>query len=241
MMQLDNKYKAGMRVKARFKIGLHQQAISLLLQLKEFFGGIGSIYKDDTNKMAHYEIASINDLTTIIIPHFLNYPLLTQKAADFILFKRIVDIMSNKGHLSIKGLVEIINIKASMNLGLPENLKKFKFTQVERPTILTYNIPDTNWVAGFVTGEGNFDVSIKESKNKIGYQVFLRFRISQHERDLKLMELLIKYLGAGQIEKDSRNPVVSITIVKLSEITQRIIPLFEKNNILGTKQLDFLD
>ena len=46
--------------------------------------------------------------------------LLTQKGADFILFKEVVKLMNNKAHLSIQGLNQIINIKASMNLGLSD-------------------------------------------------------------------------------------------------------------------------
>jgi hypothetical protein len=43
--------------------------------------------------------------------------LLTQKAADFILFTRVVELMNTKDHLIFEGLKNIINIKASMNLG----------------------------------------------------------------------------------------------------------------------------
>jgi hypothetical protein len=54
--------------------------------------------------------------------------------------------MSNNGHLTLEGLHKIINIKATMNLGISDNLKSefFDYTQVERPTILTNNIPDPN-------------------------------------------------------------------------------------------------
>jgi LAGLIDADG endonuclease len=131
-----------------------------------------------------------------------------------------------------------------MNLGLSDILKsKFNnFTPVKIPLVLTYKIPDPNWVAGFVTGEGNFDVMIHKSKtHKIGHQVQLRFRITQHERDKKLMEHLIKYLGSGKIEKDPRNPVVSLIIVKFSDINKIIIPFFEQNPLLGIKQFDYLD
>jgi hypothetical protein len=68
--------------------------------------------------------------------------------------------MSNNGPLSMGGLHQIINIKASMNLGLSDIVKSefSKVTPVERPLILTNNIPDSNWIAGFVTGEDTFDV-----------------------------------------------------------------------------------
>ena len=127
-------------------------------------------------------------------PHLEKYPLLTQKAADFILFKETVELMNTKAHLYIEGLNQIVNIKASMNLGLSDFLKsEFNdFIPVERQVINAENIPNPNWVAGFVTGEGNFDVRIAQQlTNKIGHRIQLRFRISQHERDRKLMEYLI--------------------------------------------------
>jgi hypothetical protein len=172
----------------------------------------------------------------------MEYPLLTQKAADFLLFKKIVELMNNKAHISIEGLLKIINIKASMNLGISDIVKTeiLNITPVERPLILTDKIPNPNWVAGFVSGNGNFDVRvINSSKNKTGYQIYLRFRVSQHEKDIKLMELLIKYFGSGTIEKNSK--IVNLTISKFSEITNIIIPFFELNPLLGVKQLDYLD
>jgi hypothetical protein len=50
------------------------------------------------------------------------------------------------------------------------------------------------------------------------------------------MELLIKYLGAGNIYINSKNKVVSLTIYKFSEIISLIIPFCaeqEKNSLFG--------
>ena len=106
----------GWRVQAKFQIGLHLRDLSIILQVQEFFGGIGSIGK--SGDMVFYSVSSVKDLTNTIIPHFLKYTLLTQKAADFLLFKTIVSLINNKVHLTIEGLNQIINIKASMNWGL---------------------------------------------------------------------------------------------------------------------------
>lgn len=82
----------------------------------------------------------------------------------FISVLRIVEIISNKNHLSIEGLQKIINIKAAINPkgGLSNELKSnfFNVNIVDRPRILTKNIVDNNWIAGFVSGEGNFDINI---------------------------------------------------------------------------------
>jgi hypothetical protein len=55
------------------------------------------------------------------------------------------------------------------------------------------------------------------------------------------MELLIKYLGSGKIYKDPKLPKLELKIVKFSNITKIIIPFFERNPLLGVKQLDYLD
>jgi hypothetical protein len=55
------------------------------------------------------------------------------------------------------------------------------------------------------------------------------------------LELLVKYLGTGKIEKQTNKKIVNLTIVKFSDITNIIIPLFEKYPLNGVKQLDFLD
>jgi hypothetical protein len=56
--------------------------------------------------------------------------------------------MDEKDHLSINGLQQIINIKASMNNGITDKLKyEFslsKFIPVAKPLIVTNNIPDPN-------------------------------------------------------------------------------------------------
>jgi len=241
----NNSRRLGWRVQSKFQMGLHKRDLSLLLQLQQFFNGIGSIYINPTLNKVNYSIDSNKDLIKLII-HLDKYPLLTQKAADFMLFKEVVKLMNNKAHLSTKGLNQIINIKASMNLGLSDLLKsEFNdFIPVERQIINTENIPDPNWISGFVTGEGNFDVRVtqhQQSTNKIGYKVQLRFRISQHQRDIRLMEVLSKYLGSGKIYKYNEKSAIVLTIFKLSDITDIIIPLFNQNPLLGVKLFDYLD
>jgi hypothetical protein len=155
----DSNRKLGWRIECKFQLGLHDRDYLLLLQVKDFFEGIGNIYKSDSpaffiNKkkrkeggrnINNYIITSNKDLL-LLVRHFKNYPLLTQKGGDFLLFKKVVEIIDNKAHLDTEGLHQVVNIKASINLGLSEKLKsEFKnFLPVERPFITTENIPDPN-------------------------------------------------------------------------------------------------
>lgn len=124
-------------MEARFEIGLHSKDLPLLLAIQSFFGGIGIVQIYSNRKVVYYKVQSIKDLTNMVIPHFLKYSLLTKKRADFELFKMVVDLISNKDHLTKEGLRQIVNIKASMNLGLRDTLiESFpNISPVSRPEV----------------------------------------------------------------------------------------------------------
>jgi len=111
--------------------------------LQETLGNAGNIYynpQDDTYK---YKVSNIEGLINFVIPHFQKYPLLTQKRVDFELFVRIIQIINKKEHLTLKGLQEVINLKASLNLGLSKKfLDTFKVVPVERSKFNPTLIPD---------------------------------------------------------------------------------------------------
>jgi len=230
------------RVQAKFQIGLHVRDLDLLLQIQKFFKGIGSIGK--SNNMVFYSVSGLKDLITVIIPHFLKYPLLTQKAVDFLLLKKIVDLINNKVHLTLDGLSQIVSMKAAMNRGL-SGLIKMRFADVipaYRLTVDNDSVPDPHWVTGFVNGEGTFDIKLYKSNTvKVGYAIQMRFRIPQHVRDTKLINLLRKYFNSGVLEKHTKFPLITLVVVKFSDIIDKIIPFFKMYPILGTKKNDYSD
>jgi hypothetical protein len=88
--------------------------------IKASLKGVGQIYNNG-NGAYQYRVYSMKDLS-VIIAHFDKYPLLTQKLADFLSFKRVIELMNRKEHLTTEGLRKIVGIKASMNLGLSDTL-----------------------------------------------------------------------------------------------------------------------
>jgi len=117
----------------------------LLERIKAFFG-VGAIYIRKSGNKATYTVQSFKDLTNVIIPHFDKYPLLTQKQADFLLLKSAMALLNAKEQSTIEGLYKIINIRASMNKGLSDELNKTftKVIPVKRPPINSDIIPDPN-------------------------------------------------------------------------------------------------
>ena len=233
----------GWRAELKFQLGLHTKDLNLLCLLQQHLGGIGSIHLAQNRDIVNYSIDSIKDLNNLIL-YLEKYPLLTQKAADLLLLKKAVELVNNKAHLTLEGLEKIVNIKASMDLGLSDMLiSEFPgYVPVERPVINNDNINlNPYWISGFVSAEGNFDVRIPSTNSKLGYRVQLRFRISQHSRDLILMQKIFQYLGSGKIYKYAGKSAISLTIVDFKDITNILVPFFNENPIIGIKLYDYLD
>jgi len=125
----------------KFQLGLHTKDLNLLCLLQQHLGGIGSIHLAQNRDIVNYSIDSIKDLNNLIL-YLEKYPLLTQKAADLLLFKKAVELVNNKAHLTLEGLEKIVNIKASMDLGLSDMLiSEFPgYVPVERPVINNDNV-----------------------------------------------------------------------------------------------------
>lgn len=168
-------------------------------------------------------------------------PLITEKQADFELFKQIVVIMHNKQHLTPEGLNKIISLKASLNKGLTLLLINHfpNINQVKRP-LISNNLKNVNpyWVTGFVEAEGCFYINtIKSKAYKIGYQVKLDFSLVQHRRDKILMESFVNYFNSGgsYVNKESVRYIAS----KFLDIQEIIIPFFKKYPLQGYKLSNF--
>lgn len=240
----SNSVKVGWTVQLVFQIGLHQRDFNLLEKIRTFWG-VGEIYHKEES--SNYMVQSLKGLK-VIVNHFEKYPLLTKKLEDFKLFSQIVTLVNQKEHLTISGLHKIISLKASMNLGLPESLKTAfpDITPAVRSIrsdeeLLNSNIAPS-WMVGFTEGEGCFSIRItKSSTVKTGWQVQLRYNITQHSIDKVFMNSLVKFWGCGKVFLRFRENQVDFQILKLKDLSEIVIPLFKNMPLQGAKSKDFLD
>src|SRR5690606_11951701 len=229
-----------------------------LKDIQNFFGGIGSIVEDNKKDSIEFRVSSLDELLTVVIPHFDKYGLITRKYGDFNLFKKIVLMKAQKLHLTSEGLQEIVNLRASLNLGLSPGLKAaFPNTNpVPRPVLELENtrIPGLRrtphhsllvmggnlfWVAGFTSGEGSFLIDVsKSSAYKLGSNVKLTFNIPQDIKDELLLKSLVDYLDCGNYLV-KRGVVGNFIVTKFSDNLEKIIPFFKAYPILGEKSRDF--
>ena len=56
--------------------------------IQSYFNGVGGFYEGNNSSM-QYRVSLRDDLIKEIIPHFDKYPLITQKWADYKIFKDI--------------------------------------------------------------------------------------------------------------------------------------------------------
>ena len=172
------------------------------------------------------------------------YPLLTQKRADFELFKMAVKLINDGEHFTEEGLCKIVSIKASMGKGLSGKLKESfpSIIHALRPDVLIPENIDPNWLAGFVNGEGCFFVNAyKDKKSKMGLSVNLRFIISQHKRDHQLINSFVKHFGCGSVFGSSNKSVVEFLVTRFEDIVNKIIPFPGLHQVNGDKFKDYED
>jgi len=106
-----------------------------LRKIHSFFG-IGIVGERGDRYQAYYNVQSARAIANVIIPHFDRYPLITQKRADYLLFKQAVNfLIQGQARSSFEGIREIICLKGSMNKGLSDTLK------IHFPDILPFPRP----------------------------------------------------------------------------------------------------
>lgn len=239
--------RSGWNVVPEFKIELHSRDLILLRKIHSFFE-IGTIGERKNLNKAYYSVQSARALSDVIIPHFDKYPLITQKRADYLLFKQAINfLLGGQARSSVEGMQKILSIKESMNKGLSDILRsKINFPTVlplPRPVVNRVAIQDPNWLTGFVDGEGYFYVKSLKNKNyTTGFNVTLVFSVSQHVRDEALLTQFIDYLGNGRMEKPSTRPDgVYFYVSNFSGIKEKVIPFFQSYPLQGIKSMDFLD
>jgi hypothetical protein len=223
-----------------FTIGLDKKDLDLLVQIKAFFK-IGNIYTSNKG-IVYYTVGSVKDIEKYILPHFDKFPLVTKKLKDFTLFKQIVLLMEKGEHKTLPGLLKIFSLKVNLNKGLPAAVKE-ELPDIQPAILPEFKVPisfNPNWVAGFITAEGSFFISLyANEKRKAGYAISLAFSLSQHLKDIELLGRLAIFLDCGIVRRSSNRDAAELIITKSEDLNKKLIPLLKKYNLSGIKLLDF--
>ena len=94
--------------------------------------------------------------------------------------------------------------------------------------------PHIGWyIAGFVDGEGSFNVSFcRRPDHMIAWKTVLTFNVAQ--RDKTVLALMKQHLGCGRLQA-RRDGVHYYVVSNPQSIEERIIPFFERFSFLSAK------
>lgn len=118
-----DKMTIGWQVRPEFAVAQGASSRDVLEGLVGFFG-CGNVYRNsrfDNHRedMYRYCVQRIGELRSAIVPFFQAHPLLTSKRDNFDKFTTIVQMMEDRRHLTIDGLIQIATIAETMNFRRP--------------------------------------------------------------------------------------------------------------------------
>ena len=219
-----------------FKLKIHSRDKILLESIRNYLDNIGkiTIRKDG---YIEFIVSSIKDIK-VLINHFDTYSFITQKWADYQIFKQTFILINNKEHLTIQGLKKVLSLKSVFNNGLYDLLKAAfpKILPAIRPQTPLPQIKNPDGISEFVDAEGCFFVRLSSTSTSTS----LVFKIAQDIRDANLLEELSKYFNCGYY-KLSYKLAGEFLVTKFDNINKLIIHFFKKYPILGSKFLNFDD
>jgi hypothetical protein len=225
------------RLSFSYEISLHIKDIAILERIRDFFNCGNISTRPDINR-ATYRVTDIKDIKNIIIPHFFKYNLLTLKSLDFKLWSELVLKTNKFSNLNSQDLESILPYLASINNGLTKD-QSIKFTEiipVNKGILITPNTINPFWLSGFTAAEGNFYLFIRNTG-----QLTNIFSITQHDRDLNLLNLFSNVFNCGKLYHRSKDSRCDFSVQNRVKIKQEIIPFFKEYPLVNIKTLDFED
>jgi hypothetical protein len=99
-----------------------------VVELVSKYFGCGAIRPDRSDRTIKWETRRLSDIAQVVLPHFLDHPLLSDKQQDVELLATISRRMLAGDHRTRNGLLEIATLSNLMN---PSGLRRYTLAQIE--------------------------------------------------------------------------------------------------------------
>ena len=106
------KMSLGYQVLPEFRIVQHKRDVEILHRIKQFFG-FGKVTVNHGDRM-EFRVRGLSNLNRLL-EFFEASPLQTTKSESFTQFKKIIELMNRKEHLTQDGLQRIAHLASTMN------------------------------------------------------------------------------------------------------------------------------
>jgi len=79
--------------------------------------GCGTVRSSRADGVSYFEVNSLGQIRTRVIPFFERFRLLSGKSRDFEIFCEVAELMSQRVHLTREGIARILILRGPMNRG----------------------------------------------------------------------------------------------------------------------------
>lgn len=230
----------GLRVTPKFSLSQHIKAKPLFEELKS---ELGAGYVLTGRGEVSYVVNSLPQIKDKIIPLFDAYPLRGGKLEAYVKFKYVVDMISEKEHLSKEGLANIINNSYLMNtassrteakkqellklIGYEGDLISKEFILPELPPL------NSDFVTGLTDGDGSFFISFRNNG-----RITPSYTVIQEKSCRSVLEELVDYFNCGKVY-DLKSSSSRFQVENLDDICNKIVPKFKDSGLLTNKKTHF--
>src|SRR5271154_279095 len=202
------KGKLPIRPQPIFNLTQNINELEMFKALQEYLG-VGKLQFNRNNVML--TVKSLDEIVNIIIPLFDKTCLRGSKLTNYLIFKEVALMMFNKKHLTLEGLIQIINFSYFMNkktslrtIESKEILLKIlsdKFGQL--PKIKNIAIPISNnllpinleFIRGEIDGDGSFNVSFRTTRRRVG----VNFTVIHELDSISVLNELVNFFKCGKV------------------------------------------
>lgn len=228
----------------QFKVSQNKPNETVLKSMVEYFGA-GNVHVDNSStNTIKFQIQDLVSIRKKVFTHFEKYPPVTSKMMDYNDWKKAMDILVDKKHLTTEGnnsLVEIIN---NMNNKRPKE-ERWQYLK----NINNFSVPDPNWLRGFLDGEGSFQFELSERATRNTFYIAANptIEIAQSNHDVAVLNIIKDYLDSGYIKPKFNTENLEDTIKSrdtsryVTNDEAKVQEFVDKYPLLTTKQLDYLD
>lgn len=199
-----------------FNITQSKIEFDLIIEIQKKLG-IGKVYNNRQNVI--FVVKSIDEIIEVLLPLFDKYPLRGSKLAGYNIFKTVALMIKEKKHLTLEGLIQILNLSYFMNketsLRTDESKEILVNKLIEKygklPTVLDIvlanNISNNKepltleFVRGLIDGDGSFNVSFVTTRRRIN----VNFTVVCELSSISVLNDLVDFFSCGTVYKLQSN------------------------------------
>jgi hypothetical protein len=229
------KGKLPIRPQPMFILTQNIRELEMFKALQEYLG-VGKLQKNKNNIVLI--VKSLDEIVNTIIPLFDKTCLRGSKLLTYLIFKEVVLMMIEKKHLTLEGLIQIINFSYFMNketsLRTIESKQNYfniltdKFGQLPEikniPLPIINSLPKINleFIRGEIDGDGSFNVSFRTKQRRIG----VNFTIIHELSSISVLKELITFFKCGKVYS-LKSAAARYQVQTVDEILNNIYPVFK--------------